>query len=121
VPTVLRGRADVLPTWSTAPPACAYDTASLDRGRVSVLRAARLLGWVPGERLAGAFIHRRVELRAAGDGHLVVDEDVRVGLPHVLRGQLGVARDDRVLVVTDPHRRRVVIVHLGEVDALLWG
>jgi hypothetical protein len=114
------GRSSFAP--QRALPAADLHVATVDpTGRVWLRLSARLLGWVPGQRLSMAVrdgvVHVSGEADKKAGIDAALDERHRVRVPFGIRAMVGFHAGIRVLVVTVPADRSVAILAVHRVVA----
>jgi hypothetical protein len=90
-----------------------------DRGRIADRAVVRVLGWVPGTRLAMRESHGLVLVEADRQGVFAVTGAGHVRLPATVRHWCRLAAGDRVLLVAEPAYGLLVVHPPAVLDAMV--
>ncbi|SHG73255.1 AbrB/MazE/SpoVT family DNA-binding domain-containing protein [Streptoalloteichus hindustanus] len=100
--------------------ATVYGLAAVDtRGRVADQITVRALGWAPGTRLNLHEAQGLLVIQPDPEGVSIVGGQGYLRLPAPVRHWFGLVPGDRVLLVADPARGRLVVHPPSSLDALI--
>jgi hypothetical protein len=110
-----------LPTLaSTRSSGAVYGLATLDsHGRIADRTAMKALRWIPALRLNIRERRGLIVVTADQQGVFQVTKEGHIRLPVVVRAWCGLAVGDRVLIVAEPDRGRLVVHPPAKLDELI--